>query len=465
MTADNQATTATGLRIRLMLLALVSFTVVLDLAGVVILLPSIQGDLAVDLSAATWVIAAFTLAWAAAVPLGFVVAVRYAPSRTLGPGLWLLGMASVVAALAPTWPELVCARVGQGTAAAVVSASAWLVTQDPTTGPHDGRCARAVGTGALLGAAAGPVLPGMLATWATWRAQFWLEAAMAVGLALVLATGRDLVPARSPSGRRSAASLRETRTQMLGVLVVAGAAAAVIEVPSHGWNSAIVLLALAAAILVSGGLLIDQFDQRGAAVSMQLLRRRSFGIGNAVRALTEFTSLGIFLPLSGHLQLQLGHSPLAAGLILLSIIVGALLTAPVAEHLEGRIDPRWLLIPGFALVAAGAAWLARLPASPPWWSFIVPLIVVGAGTGALEAPADSAVRRDTPAGAEGPAWVVSEVSYLLGIGTGIAVTSAAWEGAGADGPEGVRAALYLCAASAVVGACLAALLSDRARHT
>ncbi len=57
--------------------------------------------------------------------------------------------------------------------------------------------------------------------------------------------------------------------------------------------------------------------------------------------------------------------------------------------------------------------------------------------------------------------MVSQVSYLLGIGAGIAVTSAVWEAAGADSPHGVRAALYVCAAAAVVGACLSARLSDR----
>ena len=41
------------------------------------------------------------------------------------------------------------------------------------------------------------------------------------------------------------------------------------------------------------------------------------------------------------------------------------------------------------------------------------------------------------------------------------MTSAVWEVAGADNPHGVGAALYVCAAAALLGAGLAILLNDK----
>lgn len=52
------------------LVLLASFLVTLDLAGVVILLPSIQGSLGVGLAGATWVVVGFVLPLAVLLPAG-----------------------------------------------------------------------------------------------------------------------------------------------------------------------------------------------------------------------------------------------------------------------------------------------------------------------------------------------------------------------------------------------------------
>lgn len=433
-----------------LVLAAATFVVVLDLAGVVILLPSIQGDLDASIAGGTWVVAVFVIAMATTLALGarFVGARGGRRALLLGMGTFALG--SVVAALAPTLAVLLLARGVQGVGVALVEPAVRAVLR---ASGDDGRGGRTQGVAALLAAALGPVLPAALATFLSWRAQFWLDAA--IGAAVVVAAGR--LPRVAPSVRRRV-SAGDAILTALALVAAAGAFVVAIEGPGRGWTSAPIVAAAAAAVVGSGVFVAVALRRREPLVGLRLLGNRPFVVGGTVRALTELASLGVFLALSGYLQDQQGRSPIIAGLLLMAIIVGALFTAPVAERLGERADPRRFLVPGFLVTGGGIFWAAHLTPTTPGWFVLAPLAVAGAGIGLLESPADLTIRRATPTDAADAGWLVSRALYLWGIGAGVAVVSATWQSVGVRTAAGVNAALLVCAAAAVVGAVLAALL-------
>ncbi len=437
------------------LVVLASFLVTLDLAGVVILLPSIQDSLGVDVAGATWVVVGFVLPLAALLPAGVRFTRRRGERWGLRVGLVMFVLASGVAAVAPDLPVLLAGRIVQGAAGALVVSALRSLSHDPSGSGSAQAGQQDQAAGAFLGAGMGPVLPAALATWISWRTQFALEAVVALGL--LLAAMRAL-PRTTPGRVAPPRDAMQPLRILIGGTAVAAVFVAVIEAPNGGWVPAAViavLIATAAVVLLRwprlrGGSMLLEFD---------LFRSRPFWAANAVRALTEFASVGIFLPLSGYLQQQLHHTPIIAGLLLMPIIGGALLTAPVAEALDGRVDARWLLVPGFLAMAAGIIWLAHVSSTTPWWFFIAPLAVVGGGAGALEAPAESVIRRAAPPGRAEAAWQLSHITYLLGIGSGVAVVSAVWQSAGPATALAVNTALLTCAAAAVGGAVLASQVS------
>lgn len=162
-------------------------------------------------------------------------------------------------------------------------------------------------------------------------------------------------------------------------------------------------------------------------VDVALFTDRLFAVGTLLRGATEFASLGVFFALSHFMQVQLGYSAVVTGLLLLAIIGGAVVTSPVAETLSGRVDVRWLVIPGFLLVAAGTFWVAHIEPQTNWTFFLAPLAVAGAGFGLLEAPTTSATQRDIPPTQGEAAWRVSYTIYLLGIGLEVAMVSGVWQ--------------------------------------
>ncbi|ATG51375.1 hypothetical protein CFK38_07425 [Brachybacterium vulturis] len=439
---------------RSLLLGAATFVVVLDLAGIVILLPSVQAEFGSGIAGSTWVVAAFIIAAATTIPVGARAADIYGARGVLLAGLAAFGLASAAAAFAPSVAVLIAARVGQGLGVGLIEPAVQRLVRADGHGRDAKRDAQVQGLAALLAAALGPVLPAALATAVSWRIQFGLDVVLAAVVAA--AAWRTLGATRRKAGA-SHDLLRDGLLAVVAAAAVGGLFFAVIEGPSLGAGPAPAIAAAIAALALLSVLLVVEMRRRRPLLALRLLRRRRFAAGNAVRGLTEFASLGVFFPLSGYLQDELGYSPLIAGLLLLPIILGALFTAPVAETYGASVHAAWFLVSGLVCTATGVFWLAHVAPGMPWWFVLAPLAVAGAGIGAVETPAELVVSDDTPAGDEDAAWPLERIFYLFGIGAGVAVVSAVWQSVGVGTASGVNSALLVCAVAALIGAAVAAV--------
>jgi MFS family permease len=273
----------------------------------------------------------------------------------------------------------------------------------------------------FAGAALGPILSGCITTVFSWRYLFWLNLLLA---ATVVAGAVLLLPASraSQTGRRF-----DLPGLLLGAPGLFFLMFPLIEGARLGWRSPAVVGSFVLSGILLALFVVTERQVRDPLAPLMLFHDRLFAVGNMLRGVTEFASLGVFFVLSHFLQVQLGYSALVTGLLLMSIIGGALVTSPIAEALVGRVDVRWLVIPGFVLVAMGTFWVAHVSPETGWVFFIAPLAVAGAGFGALESPTTSAMQRHIMPAQEEAAWRVSYTVYLLGIGLGVAVVSAVWQ--------------------------------------
>lgn len=428
-------------------LAISSFVVVLDYAGVVILLPAILDDLGGGLDGISWVLAALLLPFVVLLLPAFRVVDRVGPGPVLIVGLSLFVLGSVAAGLSTSIPALLTARVVQGCGAACSEAAVAVLVRRTRRQSGTDRARDAQRGAFFLAAALGPVLPGAIATGLSWEYFFWINAALTAGL---LVAAVLCLPVSGVANRSRPLDLPGTLAGGAGlVLLFLG----LIEGPRLGWASPGAVLALVAAPACFGVFVVVERRSGDPLVRPSLFAARRYAVGNVLRAATEFTSLGIFLPLSHFLQAGLGHSALIAGLILTAVIVGAVFSAAVTEPLVERVDVRCLVVPGFLAVTAGTLWLAHVSPMSSWWSFLGPLAVVGVGIGALEGPTEDASARDVPRTQADAAERVSYATYLLGIGLGVAVVSAVWQTSASLGAAtAVNHALVTCGVVAALGA-------------
>lgn len=349
-----------------------SFVVVLDSAVVFVPLPAILAELDGTLGQGAWVLGGFVLTFAVFLLPCLRLAERRDPAMLFAAGVALFTLASVACALSSSMWFLLGARAVQGLGAALTEAAGFVSLKALFA---DGRRERAFGVQAAavgLGAMLGPIVGGAVTTGLSWRFVFWLDV-------------------------------------LLGVVALAGA---------------LVVLPRSHRVPRAGRL---------CGPGWRLFGFRRFAVGNVLRAANEFASLGVFFALSHFLQTELGYSALVAGALLLAVIFGALVTSPVAQRLSGRLDARLLVVPGFVLLAGGIFWVARVTPDTGWVFFVAPLAVAGAGFGLMESVVTETTRTALPDARSPDGWAISYLSFLTGIGLGVATVAAVWQGATVTG--------------------------------
>ncbi|MGF7234546.1 MAG: MFS transporter [Frankia sp.] len=343
----------------LALVCALTFVVYLDSSITPVALPAIRADIGAGVTAAQWLLDAYTLAFAVLLLSAGSFGDRVGRSAVLiGGGLGFTA-ASVACALAPDTGVLLAARAAQGVfAAAVVPLSLAAVS---TAFPDPTARGRAIGVwGGVAGCsvALGPLVGGVLVDDAGWRGVFWLN--VPVGLVATaglagLAWQRARFAPRS--GRTSGAAGPPSRVDVVGqALFIAGTGAltfAAIEGTSFGWSSPTIvgLLVAGAAALVA----FVRWERRVDAPMLppDLVRIPAVAVACLVNLLGFVGLYGVLFLLTLYLQGTVHLSPTQTGLrfVALTGFLGLMSVAglPVAR----RLGTKATMVLGLVLCAVG----------------------------------------------------------------------------------------------------------------
>ncbi len=145
-----------------------------------------------------WLMSGFLLPLALIAPLSGVLADRFGASRVLVAGILLFLFASAAAALSPSLPWLIAARVGQGAGAGmiiVLSYTLLAILYGPEErGRMQGILSGVWGLAAIFGPLVGAVLNATLG----WRWIFWIN--LPVGVLGLILLSRTTVSGKGRSG-------------------------------------------------------------------------------------------------------------------------------------------------------------------------------------------------------------------------------------------------------------------------
>jgi MFS family permease len=109
---------------------------------------------------------------------------------------------------------------------------------------------------------------------------------------------------------------------------------------------------------------------------------------------------GIWLPLHGY---SYDQTPLWAGIFLLPMTAGFLVSGPVSGILSDRFGSRGISTAGTAVFAASFIALMLLPVNFPYWAFALFIALNGIGSGMFAAPNSSSIMGSVPASDRGAA--------------------------------------------------------------
>jgi EmrB/QacA subfamily drug resistance transporter len=442
------------------LVSLAQFLVILDTSIIGIALPDIQAALDFSDSGLQWVFNAYVIAFGGLLLLGGRLADLYGAGRIFTAGFVTLTGASLLAGLAWSDDVLVAARALQGVGAALIAPAAMAIVLSLFRSPGElGKAMAIWGASAPAGGTAGVFLGGVITEWIDWRWTFLVN--VPVGI-LVLAAVPALVP-RLP-GRR-------------GRLDVAGAAAvtvalslavyATVTANEHGWASLQTLVTYAAAVALLGAFIAVEARRREPLVRLGIFRSPNLSAANTVMALLGAAWIPMWFFLNLYLQQVRGYDAFEGGLALLPMTVAIMvLMVGVTGRLVASYGFKPPMVAGLALLAAGIALFARVPADGTFLVDVLPAsLLAAAGMSLAYIPALiaglSGASPDESGLASGLINTTYQVGSALGLAAATAIAAAATEGGGAAALTDGYQATFVLAATVALAAAVFAVVAIR----
>ncbi|MEV8564626.1 MFS transporter [Streptomyces sp. NPDC051322] len=381
-------------------------------------LPSMAKELRTSVSGMQWTIDAYTLVLASLLMLAGSAADRLGRRRVFKTGLVIFTVGSVLCSVAPDLQSLVIFRMVQAVGGSMLNPVAMSIITNTFTEPRER--ARAIGVwGGVVGIsmAAGPLIGGVLVDSVGWRSIFWIN--LPVGLAALLLTWRYVPESRAPRARRP-----DPVGQLLVMVLLGSVTYAIIEAPSAGWASPLILTFAALAVGALAGLLAYEPRRREPLIDLRFFHSAPFS-GATVIAVCGFAALGGFLFLNTlYLQNVRGLSALHAGLYMLPMAALTFVCAPLSGRLVGNRGPRLsLLIAGAAMALSGLIF-AILDAETNTVLLFTGYVLFGIGFGMVNAPITNTAVSGMPRAQAGVAAAVASTSRQVGSTLGVAVIGA-----------------------------------------
>jgi MFS family permease len=323
-----------------------------------------------------------------------------------------------------------------------------------------------------LGAAAGPLIGGLITTAISWRASFGLQVLVVLGI-IVLAR-RIVDPART--GRRPTFDLLGAILSGLGLLfVVLGlllsrtygflssredfSIGGTVIIPKGSISPVWISVLIGALFLLWFILHIRSGEKKGRDV---LIRMRMFGsrvanLGMGTQLIQWLVLQGSFFVVSVFLQQVRHYDAIQTGLMLTPATIGVLGTSAAAGRLARRHAQRSLIIAGFVVTAAGMALLLALVRKDSGnLSYVPGLLLFGAGVGVMLTSSVNVVQSSFGEADQGDISGLSRSASNIGSSLGTALVGSVLVAAAEGYPFAAAATVLLV--FALIGLGLAVLI-------
>src|SRR6478609_1650615 len=373
---------------------------------------------------------------------------RWGRKRCFTAGLVLYGIGALISAVSPGLGVLILGNsVLEGVGTALLIPPVYILTtlrfKDLTSR------ARAFGVISGLGgigAAAGPLIGGIITTGISWRAAFLFQAAVIVLIVVLSRRVTDPIPA-DPKRPFDA----------FGALLSAvGMFFLVFGILQADRNPA-----LMAVLVVAGGVFLLWFwlyirgrerAGREPLLSTALFRNRTSNLALVTQNLQWLLLMGVSFTVSVFLQTVRGYDAIQTGVIFTAATLGVLASSLAAERFAKRRAQRTLVIAGFAVSAAGTVLLiALVGASSRAIAFGPGLLLIGLGLGVMLTPSVNLVQSSFAEAQQGEISGLSRSISNLGSSFGTAIAGTILVSDLASGNTSYVLAMVALAVLALIG--------------
>ncbi len=343
----------------------------LDSSIVNIALPTISTDLGVSAAAVIWVANGYQVAGAATMLTCASLGSRIGERRFYTVGLVLFTISSLGFGLSSPFTALVTMRIIQGVSYAVLISVGYglyrVIFPASSLGTVFGINALTFAVGAALG----PVLGGLIVSYASWPWLFYINIPLGIAAIAfsIIALGRDTQKAH---GFDVPGAI--TSTAAFGLFALA-----VDQIGRWGNHTVFLLLFVSAVLMCLFG--IVQTKAKNPLLPLDIFRSRRYTFA-VLTSITMFVSQGMALvALPFVLQHTYSYSVMESALIFTPWPMTVALCAPFAGRLTNRFNATQVSSIGVLIFCLGLGSLVLLPEYPTFGDFLWRVALCGMGYG------------------------------------------------------------------------------------
>ncbi|MET7736825.1 MFS transporter [Streptomyces sp. NPDC005402] len=383
-----------------------------------VMINDISEDLDTTVQGVQVAITVFLVVMAALMIPGGKLTDRYGRKRCFLTGLTVYAIGALVSAAAPNLGVLILGNsIFEGIGTALLIPPVYILT----TLLHPGQTSRARAFGIVMalggiGAAAGPLIGGLITTGISWRAAFVFQALV---IAVIIFLSRRLDDPLPPDPTRSFDVVGAILSATGLVLVVMGILAA----DDNIWLT-IGLLVLGAGVLAWFFHSASAKEASGTEplLSVGLFHDRVSNLGLATQNIQWLMLMGTSFTVSAYLQTVRHYDAIQTGVVFTAATLGLLATSLAAHRLAGRRSQRTLIMTGFIVCDAGVvALVALVQTISSAWAFVPGLLLIGLGLGVMLTPSVNIVQSQFPERQQGEISGLSRSVSNLGSSFGTAI--------------------------------------------
>ncbi|MGW1712612.1 MFS transporter [Streptomyces sp. NPDC002156] len=320
-----------------------------------------------------WAVTATLLAASVATPIAGRLGDMYGKRRMLLLSVCMLVIGSVAVALSDSLTPVIVGRVLQGLSAGVVPLGISIM-RDELPAEKLGSATALMSASLGIGAALGLPIAAFVADNFDWHILFWASAAMGAA-ALVLVPESKV----RTGGRFDLPGALGMAAGLVCLLL------AISKGASWGWGSGTTLGLFAAAVVILVGWGFLQLRTAQPLVDLRTTVRPQVLFTNLAALAFGFSLFAIQLIIPQILQLPeqtgygLGQNLLTVGLVLAPQGLVVMITAPLSANISKARGPKFTLMVGAVIVAAGYA--LNIVLMSEIWELILVSCIIGAGIG------------------------------------------------------------------------------------
>jgi EmrB/QacA subfamily drug resistance transporter len=398
----------------LAVLALSLVIIGLDNTILNVALPNLQNHFDASTSTLQWIVDSYLLVFAGLLLTMGTLGDRFGRKRALQAGLALFGGASLAVLFVHTADQLIAVRAAMGIGGAMIMPATLSVISNVFPREERGKAIGIWAGMASIGIGLGPLCGGVLLEFFDWQSVFLLNVPVA---AIALGLGLRYVPeSRDPNPGAFDLPGAGLSIAALGTLVYG-----IIEAPSRGWGSPLILTCFLAALALGTAFVKWELRTPEPMLNLSFLRNPRFAMGSLAISLASFSLFGAIFAMTQFLQDAHGYSALEAGAAMVPLAAGLMVGAVSSIKLVNRFGTTKIVMAGLfglgVVLVSALTWKYDMPYWPlGLWFFFGALSM-----GWVMGPSTTSVMGSVPAEKSGVASAMNDVTRQVGGSLGTAI--------------------------------------------